>query len=130
MKVLVVEDNIVTLDALCLIFTLAGHEAQGAANGYAALSRLELYQPDLLVCDLYMPGMGGIELARHLRGQPQWAALSIIIQTAIDLATDPALRAALSALGESGPVAVLTKPYEPSRLLALAAQLAGGLTGQ
>ena len=69
MKVLVVDDEMPARARLCaLLQDLGGYQVCGeAANGREALQLSEAEQPDVLLLDIRMPGMDGLEAARHLQ---------------------------------------------------------------
>ena len=60
----------------------SGHRIVTAASGEEALSRMEEVRPDLLLLDLYMPGIDGDEVCRRLRASTTWRALPVIMVTA------------------------------------------------
>jgi CheY-like chemotaxis protein len=65
-----VEDNDSVRDALLFVLQRDGHHVATARNGTAALRMLQSEDYDLIVTDVLMPGMDGIELIRELRGRP------------------------------------------------------------
>lgn len=65
-KILVVDDNLVELTGLCKMLERSGFSVQGATNGLEALEELKRNSFDLLVTDLWMPRMTGLELLRQL----------------------------------------------------------------
>ena len=84
-----------------------------AADGLAALQRLhEGLQPSVMLVDIEMPGMNGLELLRRLRQEPRWQQLSVVMLTAHE--AGPVSQQAL----DMGAQAYLTKPYSPQQLLA------------
>ena len=66
-KVLVVDDDSLVRDLLCEILTEEGYSASGVSNGIEALEKLEAGRFDLVISDVEMPEMTGIELAREMR---------------------------------------------------------------
>ena len=60
-RVLVVDDEHVIADTLTLIFRKAGYEAEAAYNGRDAVARARLFEPDIVVSDVVMPEMDGVE---------------------------------------------------------------------
>ena len=105
LHVLVVEDNEVVLEiASCLLDEL-GHEATAVASGEAALAQLQSTLFDLLITDISLPGISGVDLAQRVaEAQP---ALPIIVSSGYPDAT-----AALLSRKLAHPVFVLTKPYD------------------
>ncbi|MFZ2266695.1 MAG: response regulator [Azonexus sp.] len=53
-------------------------------NGFAGLLQVGQKKPDILIADLMMPGMDGFEMIRHLRSNPNYSAMDIIVVSAID----------------------------------------------
>ena len=66
-RILVVDDNRDAADSMAILLRLAGHEVSTAYSGYTALALARLQLPEVVICDISMPEMGGLELARHLR---------------------------------------------------------------
>ncbi|WP_109482506.1 PAS domain S-box protein [Paraburkholderia sp. C35] len=64
LHIFVVEDDRDARDALCELLTLLGHKWEAAGNAEEALQRLQLHPFDVLLADLTLPGMSGIDLAR------------------------------------------------------------------
>lgn len=109
MKVLVVDDEAPARARLsAMLEEIGGYEVYGdAGNGLEALQQCEQYQPDVLLLDIRMPGMDGLETARHLQSLQQPPA--IIFTTAFN---DYALQAF-----ESHAVDYLLKPVRRERLI-------------
>jgi CheY-like chemotaxis protein len=103
--ILVVEDNPIVRRLLEDAITYAGYRVEAASNGGPALRRVMLSRPRLLVTDLEMPAMDGIELIRALRSDPRFADIPAILYTGSD--RDHHLLARLSQL--PGVVHVMTK---------------------
>lgn len=81
-SVLVVEDDPAMLVALRDILEGAGYEVRTASNGTAALNKLDELEPSLILSDISMPGMDGIELFEEVRKRPNGAAIPFIFLTA------------------------------------------------
>jgi CheY-like chemotaxis protein len=81
-KILIVDDYADARDALHLLLTLEGFEVSNAQNGQEALHILESEQPDLLITDINMFHGDGISLIQHLRRQPRFRNLFIVVVTA------------------------------------------------
>jgi two-component system response regulator FlrC len=109
LNILVVEDDLQLRDALCLTLECAGHRVIGAADGPAALRLLEREAFNLVVSDLRMQPMDGIELLRAVRaGSPH---LPVLLMTAFG-----DVDKAVSAM-RAGACDFLLKPFEPQVLL-------------
>ena len=66
-KVLVAEDDLDFLSLLCKIFSSSGFDVVYAKDGEEALSVIEKEKPDLIILDILMPKIGGIEVAKKLK---------------------------------------------------------------
>ncbi|GJH17346.1 response regulator [Caballeronia novacaledonica] len=78
-SVLLVDDDAESLSALQFVFEVHGFRVFVAENGNAALALLAKHLPDLVVTDMEMPQLGGIELCRRLRCHPMLAGVPIIL---------------------------------------------------
>ena len=83
-RVLIVDDDAVTLMLAASAMTDAGHEAMEADSGEAAIALLKEYQPDIVLLDLQMPGMGGLAFCRWLRVHPLLYAQPVLVMTGLD----------------------------------------------
>lgn len=84
--ILVVEDNEMQSKLVSFLLQEAGHTVQTAASAEEALEMLRSFSPDLILMDLQLPGMDGLELTRTLRCDPAHSMRPIISLTAY---TDP-----------------------------------------
>ena len=110
--VLVVDDQPPNLRLVGDLLTgTMGYEVIVASNGHQALRRLEARLPDLILLDVLMPGMTGIETCERIREKPEWRDIPIIFLSAAD---DKTL--IVRAL-ETGGVDYITKPFSRAELL-------------
>jgi CheY-like chemotaxis protein len=77
-RILVVDDEPDLRFLLRRIFEAAGHEVSEAGNGADALKSVRRTRPDLVVTDMMMPVMDGVELIRRLRGDPTMRDIPIV----------------------------------------------------
>lgn len=110
-KILVVEDMQAELELLCQYLTNAGYTVITAVNGQEALDKAKADLPDAIVTDWMMPVMGGLELCRHLRKQPETASIPIVACTAKNRDVDRVWAM------KQGVKVYLTKPYTAEELL-------------
>ncbi|MBW6495372.1 MAG: response regulator [Burkholderiaceae bacterium] len=110
---LVVDDSVSVRRTMVLFLSDLGFEVDNAADGIEALGRVEHRVPELLLVDLEMPRMNGVELTRALRSDPRTAAVAIIMITS--RSTEKHRQLALSA----GVDAFLVKPYSEDELASL-----------
>ena len=108
-RVLVIEDDPDLRPLMEQILTEPGYRVSTAATGHAGLGHFEAHQPDLVLLDLVLPDMNGLEVCRLIRAQ---SAVPIIILTAV---TD---RSVLVAGLQAGADDYVTKPFSPDELVA------------
>ncbi|MDP3814765.1 EAL domain-containing protein [Pseudomonas sp.] len=111
--ILVVDDRPLNREYLVTLLGYYGHVLLEAADGAEALAVVRAQHPDLVISDLLMPTMDGIELAHRLRGDERTAALPVIFYTATYR-----VREARELGLTCGVTAVLAKPAEPQEILA------------
>jgi CheY-like chemotaxis protein len=109
--ILVVDDDSSMRFLLKMLFESAGYEVVEAQHGAAALERLKEARPSLVVTDLMMPVMDGIQLIERLRSDPEMQSIPILATTA-----------QLAKVAEPAD-AVLTKPFDPDKFLEIARSL-------
>jgi DNA-binding response OmpR family regulator len=81
-KILIVEDDADLLAGLCWILSKEGFAAAGAEDGSKGLHQAIDDPPDLIIVDIYLPELDGIELIKLLRKQPDFAAVPIVVLSA------------------------------------------------
>jgi CheY-like chemotaxis protein len=112
----VVDDESLVTEILSFLLGNEGYVVHCASNGREALDVAARVRPDIVVTDLMMPVMSGVEFARALRERDEFRAVPIILCSAVPDAVADADRPLFSA--------VLQKPYAPARLIGLIAQIA------
>ena len=80
-RILVVDDEVPIQRILRRNLTMSGYEVLVADDGKQAVEMARLHQPDLILLDLNMPGMLGLQVLKELRGSPQYAMIPIIVLT-------------------------------------------------
>ena len=115
-RILVVEDNAVNQLITCELLARRGASVEVADNGRVALERLAADRFDLVLMDVMMPEMDGLEATRRLRASPAWQRLPVIGLTAN---VDSADLAACLAAGMNAHVG---KPIQPEELFARLAE--------
>lgn len=117
-KVLAVDDSKPMLAMLSSCLKGGGHEVIQAADGVQALDQLRAHQPDLVITDLNMPNMDGLEFIEAARKDPAGNAVPILLLTT---ETAQALKDRAREVRATG---WLTKPFDPAQILGLVDQLA------
>jgi diguanylate cyclase (GGDEF)-like protein len=110
--ILVVDDVLTNLQVVGSILDGAGYETAFATSGQAALKQITVTLPDLILLDLMMPGLDGLDTCTCLRSNPAYASIPIIFLTASNEKTH-----LLSAF-QRGAADYVTKPFNPLELLA------------
>lgn len=110
--ILVVDDYADNLKVLRIILELAGYRLTFARSGTQALDRIHTLCPDLILLDLMMPDIDGLEVCKRLQEIPEYASIPIIFITASDEVEH------LVKAFEAGAVDYITKPFSQPELLA------------
>lgn len=108
-RILIAEDEIALRDFVCRNLRARGFEVLEASNGLEAIALWERENPHLLILDIMMPRMDGLEVCRRVR---EHSAVPIIVLTALDAESD---KVAALDLGADD---YLTKPFGVEELLA------------
>jgi CheY-like chemotaxis protein len=111
-KILIVDDEPNNRLLMATILEHAGYEIEEAADGAQALALARALRPDLIIVDLHMPGMGGVDLIKALRADSSTAAARVALYTATP--SDGSMDQFLEAAGID---CVITKPSEPEDVL-------------
>ncbi|HET9864594.1 MAG TPA: response regulator [Steroidobacteraceae bacterium] len=119
-RVLVVDDSLSVRRAIAALLEDQGYEVTLARDGLEAVKALEIERPDILLTDLEMPNMNGLELTAHVRSRPELAGLTVVMITSRSM--DKHRRQALSA----GVNAYLNKPFSDHELLQHVAEAVTG----
>jgi len=111
-RVLVVDDEEDLRYMLARLLEAHGYDVRVAADGAAALATAIEFEPDLVLLDVAMPAMDGVEVVRRLRRHPRTANVTVIMLTARSLSTDKVV--GLTAGADD----YVVKPFEPEELIA------------
>jgi response regulator RpfG family c-di-GMP phosphodiesterase len=103
----------------CEVFDFEVDEAESAQG---AVERIAVRRPDVLVLDVSMPGMSGLELCRALKDDPVTRDISVVLLTGSEAGTQ-------MQADRAGADAFLRKPFSPLELLSVVERLAGGRSG-
>src|SRR5688572_12829489 len=109
-KILVVDDDVDSLKLIGLMLQRQGYEVTSAGTGGQALVRAEAEQPNLIILDVMMPDMNGLDVCKRLRQNPRTQRIPIIMFTAKTLIDDKVKGF------EAGADDYLTKPTHPAEL--------------
>ena len=104
-KILIVDDNPDVREVLQCQLKMLGYLVISAENGYVAIEKATVEQPDLILMDIMMPGMDGWQASRAVRANPDTKDIPILAATAM------CRRADLNACLEAGCNGYIVKPF-------------------
>ena len=81
-KILVVEDNELNLTLFCDLLRAHGYEAEPVRDGREAVERARAFAPDLVIMDIQMPHITGLEIIEQMKGDEELKAIPIMAVTA------------------------------------------------
>ena len=82
LKVLIVEDDGDMRGLYCFMLANAGYQVKAVRNGLEAITELQINRPDVVMTDIAMPMLSGLELIKAIRAQEKFADLPVIAMTA------------------------------------------------
>jgi two-component system, cell cycle response regulator DivK len=110
-SILLVEDNETIRNAFALLLEESGYSVEQATSGGEALERAAAADPDVILMDLGLPDMNGLEVTRRLKGDPRTSRSSVVAITGRALETDH------NACIAAGCSAYVAKPVDTRLLL-------------
>lgn len=112
--VVIVEDDEIMRGLVEQIVTMLGWTYDSAVNGTLGLQIIERVVPDLVITDVGMPGMNGIDLLRAIKGNPRLSHIPVVITSSVEREAEAQA---------AGCAAYLTKPYSLQTLLQVLPQV-------
>src|SRR4051794_2299866 len=119
-RVLVVDDNDQVRRLLRVTLVAAGHGVLEAAEAMSAWQAMIARRPDVVILDVTMPVVSGLDLCRAMRADPQLVTMPVIVLTGRGLPDDA------TAASDAGADRFFAKPFSPRALLAAVDDLVGG----
>ena len=110
-RLLVVDDDPVIVELLRINFEIEGFEVLSASDGEEGLRRARSEQPDLVLSDIMMPRLDGLQLLSRLRADPATATLPVVLLSA------KAQHAEVEQGMALGAADYVTKPFDPLELI-------------
>lgn len=111
-RILIIEDNPANVELMAFLLTAYGHTAVSAPDGVRGIAAARAAPPDLVACDVNLPGMDGFAVLAALKAEPALAAVPVLAVTALAMAGD---REKVLAAGFDG---YISKPIEPESFVA------------
>ncbi len=118
-KILIVEDNALNIKLFCDLLAAHGHQPQAVTDSRNALDAAREFEPDLVITDIQLPHVSGLDLIRLIRKDEQLAAIPIMAVTAYSAHGDEErIRAAGAQAYVSKPISVVKFAQTVDELLA------------
>lgn len=106
MRVLIVDDNVLNVELAAFLLDQAGVKVESALDALEAMAKIPVFQPDLVLMDIQMPGMNGLELTQRLKRASATRQMTIVAFTGYAMKGDEAK------LREAGCDGYLSKPID------------------
>ena len=117
-KILIVEDNALNIKLFCDLLAAHGHEPEAVTDSRAAIETIRTFEPDLVITDIQLPHVSGLELIRTMRADDALQAIPIMAVTAYSGAGDEErIRSAGANAYVTKPISVVRFAETVSRLL-------------
>ena len=110
-RVMIIEDNLDNLELMRYLLEAFGHVALSACDGESGVAAVARERPDLVLCDIHLPGADGYEVARRLKSDPVLARIPLVAVTALAMVGDR------DRVIETGFDGYISKPIEPQRFV-------------
>ncbi len=88
-RILIVDDNLMNIELTTFVLEANAFMVENA-DSMSAIARIEFFRPDLILMDIQMPGIDGLELTRQLKGNPATSHIVIVAFTAFAMKGDEA----------------------------------------
>jgi two-component system cell cycle response regulator len=111
-RILIIEDNPANIELMSFLLSAYGHTPLTAPDGARGVAVARSERPDLVACDVNLPGMNGFAVLSALRAEPELAQMPVLAVTALAMAGD---REQVLAAGFDG---YISKPIEPESFVA------------
>jgi CheY-like chemotaxis protein len=109
-RVLLIDDDQSNLDFMREVLRVDGHEMVWAADGEQGLALVRQFRPELIICDVIMPHLGGYAVLETVRADPQFSGVPVLLFSA-------AMNEEARAIGlRRGASEVLAKPFDLEQL--------------
>ena len=120
-RILIVEDNALNVKLFCDLLAAHGHEAKPVIDSRQALDEAQQFQPDLVITDIQLPHVSGLELIQMIRDDKNLKTVPIMAVTAYAaVADEERIRAA-------GANAYVSKPISVKKFVAVVEELLNGV---
>lgn len=87
-KIMIVEDNVLNMKLFCDLASLSGYETIPIKTGREVLEKLQTLTPDLILMDIQLPDISGLEVIKEIKAHHIWQEIPIIAITAFAMKSD------------------------------------------
>ena len=109
-RILLIDDDESNVEFMRQLLSMEGHELTWAADGEQGIALLGQLRPDLIICDVIMPHLGGYAVLETVRADPQFAAVPVLLFSA-------AMNEEARAMGlRRGASEVMSKPFDLAQM--------------
>ncbi|MEP6616663.1 MAG: response regulator transcription factor [Ginsengibacter sp.] len=109
-KILVVDDDRDLLEVLKSLLTRKGFEVETDENWESGFSKIDKFQPQLILLDVFLSGIDGLDICRQIKARPQTCDIPVIIFSAFPRTTEPMIY-------DYGADDFIAKPFEVNDLV-------------
>lgn len=107
--ILIIDDEPTIIDVVAEVLTDEGYETLTARGGQAALAMIAARRPDLMVLDLFMPEMSGLDLLARIQADETLSSIPVVLMTAGALGN--------LTVSHAGPTQMIRKPFDMDDLI-------------
>lgn len=118
-KILIADDEKDIRDLIKMILELSGHQVAATKNGEEAVAMVGDTMPDLILLDMRMPKLSGLEACEMIKSQPATAHIPVVFLSGNESSDD------LDAAQSVGANGFITKPFDPQDLIGRIAEFLG-----
>ena len=122
-KILIVEDDPLMSRMYQKIFTFEGYQVEMAANGQEGLDKARTAKPTLILLDIMMPKMNGLEALEKLKADPATKSIPVVVLTNLAGQQD-----AENALAKGAVKYIIKSEYEPKQVADMVKEILAGYT--
>jgi len=122
-KILITEDDPLMSRLYQKIFTFEGHEVETAENGEVGLEKVRSYKPDIILLDVMMPKMNGLQVLEKLKLDPETKSIPVIMLTNLAGQQD-----AETALSKGAVKYIVKSEHEPKEIADIVKEVLAGYT--
>lgn len=122
-KIVIVEDDLLISRMYQKIFSSGGHQVEVANDGEEGLEKIRTFKPDLVLLDIMMPKLNGLDLLKQLKSIPEMAKTPVVVLSNLAGTAD-----AETALSEGAVKYIMKSDYKPKEVYEIVKGILAGYT--